>query len=71
MAGESKPAPETGTQPIEKGYVVNTDFFGDGIDYHQLAREQRMNTDVRRAIFVTLMSSEVCTAPYRGIISQG
>ena len=38
---------------------VDNDNVDDLINYAQLAREQRMNTDVRRAIFVTIMSSEV------------
>lgn len=38
---------------------VDNDNLDGLINYAQLAREQRMNTDVRRAIFVTIMSSEV------------
>lgn len=38
---------------------IDDDDIDDGItNYLQLAREQRMNTDVRRAIFVAIMSSE-------------
>ncbi|KAJ3132648.1 suppressor of glycerol defect, partial [Irineochytrium annulatum] len=33
---------------------------GAGVDLLRLARAQRMNTDVRRSIFVVLMSSEDC-----------
>ena len=38
---------------------VDNDNLDGLINYAQLAQEQRMNTDVRRAIFVTIMSSEV------------
>ncbi|KAK6363046.1 suppressor of glycerol defect [Orbilia blumenaviensis] len=37
---------------------VTSDFEDDVTNYLQLAREQRMNTDIRRAIFVAIMSAE-------------
>lgn len=53
--------PLKGTErSIAQGHQDVDDDNLDGlINYAQLAREQRMNTDVRRAIFVTIMSSEV------------
>jgi len=54
------PVQETEKPVVKKSQGVDDDTL-DSIDYLQLAREQGMNTDVRRAIFVTIMSSEVCT----------
>ena len=65
MTGQSTPIQETEKPVVEKRQEVGNDTL-DSIDYLQLAREQGMNTDVRRAIFVTIMSSEVCKAPIGG-----
>lgn len=51
----SKPNPETGD-------------FGTITDLVQLAREQRMNTDVRRSIFVTVMSAEDYTDAHNRLL---
>ena len=59
MAGQPEPTKEKDKRTIKKCQAVDTDTLGESIDYLQLAREQRMNTDVRKAIFVTIMSSEV------------
>ncbi|KAK6509278.1 suppressor of glycerol defect [Arthrobotrys musiformis] len=42
----------------EDAASVASDFEDDVTNYLQLAREQRMNTDIRRAIFVAIMSAE-------------
>ena len=42
----------------------------ESTDLMQLARQQRMNTDVRRAIFVTIMSSEVSKISGVDVITQ-
>jgi nucleolar MIF4G domain-containing protein 1 len=50
------------SQPAASISLTKADVFSrgeedDAIDLHRLAREQRMNTDVRRGIFMTIMSS--------------
>ncbi|KAK7180186.1 hypothetical protein DPSP01_012056 [Paraphaeosphaeria sporulosa] len=56
MAGE--PQEKMNDKEDEEEHVEVADTGDDGeIDLLQLAKEQRMNTDVRRAIFVTVMSS--------------
>lgn len=62
MAGQSTSIQETEKPVAKKSQEVDNDTL-DSLDYLQLAREQGMNTDVRRAIFVTIMSSEVRTGP--------
>lgn len=55
MVGEARDRniEEEGDEPVNIGQTE-----GDSqVDLLQLAREQRMNTDVRRAIFVTIMSA--------------
>lgn len=65
MAGDSTPAPETEKITVKKDQEGENDTL-NSIDYLQLARQQGMNTDVRRTIFVTIMSSEVCVvAPHK------
>ncbi|KAF1963279.1 hypothetical protein CC80DRAFT_521347 [Byssothecium circinans] len=46
-------------EPVQKNTQVETlDLNEDGeVDLNQLAREQRMNTDIRRAIFISIMSA--------------
>ncbi|KAF8424137.1 hypothetical protein EV426DRAFT_707889 [Tirmania nivea] len=56
MAGQSTLIQETEIPVAQKSQEVDVSL--DSIDYFQLAREQGMNTDVRRAIFATIMSSE-------------
>ncbi|KAF2445735.1 hypothetical protein P171DRAFT_472423 [Karstenula rhodostoma CBS 690.94] len=57
MAGEPQEE-RTNKDEDEEAHVEVTDTGDDGeADLLQLAKEQRMNTDVRRAIFVTVMSS--------------
>ncbi|KAL7270561.1 suppressor of glycerol defect [Rhizina undulata] len=46
------------TSKKSKMIATDDDDFEVGADLLQLAREQRMNTDVRRAIFVTIMSAD-------------
>jgi len=70
MAGQSTPTQEGEKLVVKKSQEVGNDTL-DSIDYLQFAREQGMNTDVRRAIFVTIMSSEVCTGPYRRFMIDG
>ncbi|KAK6357307.1 suppressor of glycerol defect [Orbilia javanica] len=41
----------------EDAASVASDSEDDIINYHQLAREQRMNTDIRRAIFTAIMGA--------------
>jgi nucleolar MIF4G domain-containing protein 1 len=57
MAGE--PQEQKGkNDEDEEGHVDAADTGDDAeVDLLQLAKEQRMNTDIRRAIFVTIMSS--------------
>ncbi|KAF3934322.1 hypothetical protein ABW19_dt0208689 [Dactylella cylindrospora] len=43
---------------IEDEVALEPELSDDVTNYLQLAREQRMNTDIRRAIFVAIMSSE-------------
>ncbi|RPB21465.1 hypothetical protein L211DRAFT_437067 [Terfezia boudieri ATCC MYA-4762] len=57
MAGQSPLIQET-EEPVAKKSQEMGNHTIDSIDYLQLAREQGMNTDVRRAIFATVMSSE-------------
>jgi nucleolar MIF4G domain-containing protein 1 len=55
-----EPAEETETASLKStnGTTTRTVVVDDGsADLVQLAREQRMNTDIRRAIFITVMSS--------------
>ncbi|KAF1916089.1 hypothetical protein BDU57DRAFT_587159 [Ampelomyces quisqualis] len=47
---DPKPQQASNTRNVEED-------MGDEVDLVQLAREQRMNTDVRRAIFISIMSA--------------
>ncbi|KAK6536275.1 suppressor of glycerol defect [Arthrobotrys megalospora] len=49
---------KTNDDDKEEATSVTSDFEDDVTNYLQLAREQRMNTDIRRAIFVAIMSAE-------------
>ena len=49
---QKQPSPE-----IEKDWEDGSDRIGVAGDLEQLAKEQRMNTDVRRSIFIAIMSS--------------
>lgn len=51
-APEDKPVSKTTAKTKED------DSFGEVTDLTKIARQQGMNTDIRRAIFVTIMSSE-------------
>ncbi|KAL5454983.1 hypothetical protein PMIN06_004700 [Paraphaeosphaeria minitans] len=55
MAGETQ---DKKNEDEDEEHVEVPDTGDDGeVDLLQLAKEQRMNTDIRRAIFVTVMSS--------------
>ncbi|KAF8468783.1 hypothetical protein BDZ91DRAFT_721111 [Kalaharituber pfeilii] len=64
MAGHETSTAKEAERTTKKKAVVDNDTLGESdmlggtVDLLQLAREQRMNTDVRRAIFVTIMGSE-------------
>lgn len=49
---------EAEDMPVQTSKSKTSDeSFEDGFDLLQLAREHRMNTDIRRSIFVTIMSA--------------
>lgn len=50
--------PKTNEDDKEDAAPVVSDSEDDVINYQQLAREQRMNTDIRRAIFTAIMGAE-------------
>lgn len=52
---DSDRAPQQKT--VTKPEKVDIDIEDGTVDLLQLAREQRMNTDIRRAIFITIMSA--------------
>jgi nucleolar MIF4G domain-containing protein 1 len=64
LVGASWRNDTTDTAPTRNEEITADEFDGLGeqeeggeVDLFQLAREQRMNTDVRRAIFITIMSA--------------
>lgn len=70
-AGNQGPAPEALVEESEKSKNKpdpETGGFGTIMDLVQLAREQRMNTDVRRSIFVTIMSAEDYTDAHNRLL---
>ncbi|KAJ4992620.1 dihydrolipoyl mitochondrial precursor [Stagonosporopsis vannaccii] len=50
-------SPEQEKEPSGKRVEVEEEYEDGEVDLVQLAREQRMNTDVRRAIYVSIMSA--------------
>lgn len=48
--------------------VTEPGGFGTTTDLAQLAREQRMNTDIRRSIFITVMSAEDYTDAHNRLL---
>lgn len=58
MAGETENKSKAGEDEPE--VVEELEDDGD-VNLLQLAKEQRMNTEIRRAIFVTIMSASDCT----------
>ncbi|KAI9676957.1 MAG: suppressor of glycerol defect [Caeruleum heppii] len=62
-AGEAAEEPQrtSAAKSGQEDNVEDDDFIDSGTaDILQLARQQRMNTDIRRAIFVTIMSASDC-----------
>lgn len=58
MAGQANDQKDTSDKQNDEKHVDVTEAAEEGeVDLMQLAKEQRMNTDVRRAIFVTIMSA--------------
>ncbi|KAI9743273.1 MAG: suppressor of glycerol defect [Claussenomyces sp. TS43310] len=57
-AGMTKKSPDGRSQNLDPGSA----------DIVQLAREQRMNTDIRRAIFITIMSATDCQDAYMRLL---
>ncbi|KAH8724478.1 hypothetical protein GQ44DRAFT_617977 [Phaeosphaeriaceae sp. PMI808] len=56
VVSEATVAKSTDLQPKQASQLDDEDA-SDDVDLVQLAREQRMNTDVRRAIFISIMSA--------------
>lgn len=70
-AGNQASGPEILTEKLEKSKSKSDPEIGDFgtiTDLVQLAREQRMNTDVRRSIFVTVMSAEDYTDAHNRLL---
>ncbi|CCF56077.1 hypothetical protein KAFR_0A06420 [Kazachstania africana CBS 2517] len=58
-AFEENSQTRTKEKRVAESYInIDDDLFDDIPDWTQLATEQRMNTDVRRAIFVSIMSAQ-------------
>ncbi|RPB12932.1 hypothetical protein P167DRAFT_558549 [Morchella conica CCBAS932] len=57
----------TSSKPTKKAKKSESDF-GTITDLVELARQQRMNTDVRRSIFVTIMSAEDYTDAHNRLL---
>lgn len=69
----AKMAANTSSDAIKRSKVSDTDaplaLADDATaDLLQLAREQRMNTDIRRAIFITIMSASDYTDAYHRLL---
>jgi nucleolar MIF4G domain-containing protein 1 len=62
---DSRKQLNSGVDVMHHAIVQPTTEKGNGgSDLFQLAREQRMNTDIRRAIFITIMSASDCQEAY-------
>ncbi|KAL3231113.1 Suppressor of glycerol defect protein 1 [Nakaseomyces bracarensis] len=48
----------TDNKPSKENVRINDDLLDDIPDWSKIAREQRMNTEVRRAIFISIMSAQ-------------
>ncbi|SCU78987.1 LAME_0A06744g1_1 [Lachancea meyersii CBS 8951] len=57
-AFEDKKSRENGTRLSKSTLVVNDDMLDDIPNWGEIARSQRMNTEVRRALFVSVMSAQ-------------
>lgn len=55
---EAQEGGSKGTNTTEIRVHIDDDLLGDMPDWSEIARRQRMNTDVRRAIFISIMSAQ-------------
>jgi nucleolar MIF4G domain-containing protein 1 len=65
---ETKPTQIGEEQPAVPAYVSDSDDDAGIPDLQALARQHRMNTDIRRAIFITLLSSTDYTDAYTKLL---
>lgn len=56
--GDNQSQKNDSKSKIEEAISLEDDLLDDIPDWERIAREQRMNTDVRRAIFVSVMSAQ-------------
>lgn len=57
-AFEEVQTPKSKVDEKTKNFIVEDDLLDDIPNWSKLAKEQRMNTDVRRAIFISIMSAQ-------------
>lgn len=61
MEGALEEAPEVGkgkSKEAASTVTLDDDLLDDIPDWSEIARQQRMNTDIRRAIFISIMSAQ-------------
>ncbi|CAB4257304.1 similar to Saccharomyces cerevisiae YLR336C SGD1 Essential nuclear protein, required for biogenesis of the small ribosomal subunit [Maudiozyma barnettii] len=56
---------------IKDDFLLEDDLLDDIPDWTQIAKENRMNTDIRRAIFVSIMSAQDCVDAFENIEKLG
>lgn len=57
-AFEEVQTPKSKVDKRAKNFIIEDDLLDDIPNWSKLAKEQRMNTDVRRAIFISIMSAQ-------------